>query len=177
MAQDASLENLSAEQRAELNIGRLTRQLLTDPDTREATAKLLQKKDSTLQFPDVAAKDEARKAEEKATARVADLEKKLLERDAREALSRQHRRIEEAGLDVKMVTELMEKHGIPPTEDGYGIVIELVQGRQQLAEPTPEGFAPFKVPNLKEMWNDPVKWREAEGYKVLNELIAQRKRA
>jgi len=27
------------------------------------------------------------------------------------------------------------------------------------------------------MWNDPVKWREAEGYKVLNELIAQRKRA
>src|SRR6516162_2289527 len=177
MAQDASLENLSQEQRAELNIGRLTRQLLVDPDTREATAKLLQKKDSTLTFPDIAAKEEARKAQENANSRVAELEKRLLERDARENLARQHKRIEEAGLDVKMVNELMEKHGIPPTDEGYGIIIELVQQRQHLAEPTPEQFAPFKIPNLKEMWNDPVKWREAEGYKVLNELIAQRKRA
>ena len=177
MAGDASLENLTQEQRAELNIGRLTRQLLTDPETREATAKLLQKKDSSLQFPDVAAKEEMRRTEEKSAAKVAELEKRLLEREARESLSRQHKRIEDAGLDVKMVTELMEKHGIPPTEDGYGLVIELVQGRQHLAEPTPEQFAPMKIPNLKEMWNDPVKWREAEGYKVLNELIASRKRA
>jgi hypothetical protein len=36
---------------------------------------------------------------------------------------------------------------------------------------------PFHVPDSKEMWKDPVKWREAEGYKVLNELMAQRKRA
>jgi hypothetical protein len=172
-----SLEDLTPEQRQELNIGRLTRQLLTDPETRESTAKLLQKADKSLQFPDIAAKDEARKIKEEANEKVSALEQKLLERDAREALSKQHQRVRDAGLDVKMVTELMDKHGIPPTEDGYDIIMELVQSRAQLAEPTPEQFAPLARPDIKEMWNDPVKWREAEGYKVLNELIANRKRA
>lgn len=174
---DASLENLSQEQRAELNIGRLTRQLLTDPDTREATAKLLQKKDSTLQFPDIAAKDEVRKEREKSQEQIEELRKRLLEREARDALAKHHARIKDAGLDVKMVEELMQKHGIPPTDDGYGLIMELVQSRAQLAEPTTEQIQPFRIPDIKEMWSDPVKWRETEGYKVLNELIAQRKRA
>jgi hypothetical protein len=172
-----SLENLTAEQRAELNIGRLTRQLLTDPETREQAAKLLQKADKTLQFPDVAAKDEARKIREASDEKISALEQRLKERDAREALTKQHDRVREAGLDVKMVTELMEKHGIPPTEDGYDLVMELVHQRAQLAEPTPEQFAPLQRPDIKEMWNDPIKWREAEGYKILNEIIANRKRA
>jgi hypothetical protein len=172
-----SLENLTSDQRAELNIGRLTRKLLTDPETREDTAKLLKKADSNLQFPDITAKEEARKALDKQREDIAELERKLLERDARDAISKQHQRIKDAGLDVKMVTELMEKHGIPPTEDGYGIVMELVQSRQQLAEPTTEQLQPFRIPDVKEMWNDPVKWREEQGYKVLNEMIAGRKRA
>jgi hypothetical protein len=172
-----SLENLTAEQRAELNIGRLARKLLIDPESREATAKLLQKADPTLQFPDIAAKDEARKIKEEASEKVRELEKRLLERDAREALAKQHQRIRDAGLDVKMVNELMEKHGIPPTEDGYGIVMELIQSRAQLAESTPEVIQPMVKPDIKEMWNDPVAWREKEGYKVLNELLAARRRA
>jgi len=177
MADPNSLENLTPEQRAELNVGRLTKQLLTNPETREATARLLKKADSTLHFPDLEATDLARKSDEKSQERIAALEQRLLERDAKTALEKQHARIRDAGLDVKMVNELMEKHGIPPTEDGYGLIIELVQQRQQLAEPTPETFAPYRIPDLKEMWADPVKWREEQGYKVLNEMIAQRKRA
>ena len=174
---DASLENLTTEQRSELAAGKLFRQLLSDPQTRERAARLAQEKDKNLHFPDIEAKDVAAKEREKSQEAISGLEKKLLERDARDALAKQHQRIKDAGLDVKMVTELMEKHGIPPTEDGYGIIIELVQQRAQLAEPTPETFAPYRIPDLKEMWNDPVKWREEQGYKVLNELIAQRKRA
>lgn len=170
-----SLENLTAEQRAELNLGKLTRKLLTDPDSREQAAKLLQKADNTLQFPDIAARDEARKLQDKAQEKVDALEKKLLERDARDALAKQHQRIRDAGLDVKMVTELMEKHGVPPTEEGYSLIMELVQSRSQLAEPTSEQLQPFRAPDIKEMWNDPVKWREGEAYKVLNELMAQRR--
>jgi hypothetical protein len=172
-----SLENLTPEQRAELNLGKLARKLLTDPETREQTAKILQKADNTLQFPDIAAKDEARKIRDEATQKVKDLENKLLERDARDSLAKQHQRIRDAGLDVKMVNELMEKHGIPPTDDGYGIVMELIQSRAQLAEPTTELVQPMVRPDIKEMWNDPIAWREKEGYKVLNELMAQRKRA
>jgi hypothetical protein len=172
-----SLENLTIEQRQELNIGKLTRKLLTDPETREATAKILQKADPTLQFPDIAAKDEARKIKEDAASKISELEKRLLERDAREALSKQHARIKEAGFDVKMVNELMEKHGIPPTDDGYDIVMELIHSRAQLAESTPEIIQPLVRPDIKEMWADHVGWREKEGYKVLNELMAQRKRA
>jgi hypothetical protein len=176
MADPASLENLTPEQRRDLNLGRLTAQLLTNPETREQAARILQKADSTLQFPDIAAKDEARKAEEKAAAKVAELEKKLLERDAREALARQHQRIKDAGLDVKLVNELMEKHGIPSTDEGYDLVMELLQSRSQLAESTPEILQPMVKPNIKEMWNDPVAWREKVGYEVLNELRAMRNR-
>ena len=172
-----SLENLTPEQRQELSLGRLAKQLLTTPETREDTARLLHKADKSLVFPDIQAKDELRKVQEKADERINDLAKKLHERDAREALAKQHARIEAAGLDIKMVNELMEKHGIPPTEDGYGVIIELIQARAQLAEPTTEQIQPFRIPNIKEMWTDPVKWREEEGYKVLNELIAARKRA
>ena len=172
-----SLENLTDAQRAELNIGRLTKQLLTDPATREEAARLLQKADKTLRFPDVDAKEEIRKVQEKSAEKIGELEQRLKERDAREALSKAHQRIRDAGLDVKAVTELMEKHGIPPTEDGYGIVMELLQSRAQLAEPTTEGIQPFRIPDIQDMWKDPVKWREEQGHKVLNELIAQRGRA
>ena len=174
---DASLENLTAEQRAELNLGKLTRQLLTNPETRENTARLLKKGDANLSFPDVDARDELRKVQEKADEKLSALETRMRERDARDALEKHHARIREAGLDVKAVNELMEKHGIAPTEEGYGIVMELLQSRAALAEPTTEQITPFRIPNVKEMWNDPVKWREEEGYKVLNELMAQRKRA
>lgn len=172
-----SLENLTPEQRAELNIGRLTKQLLTDPATREQTAKLLQQQDKTLRFPDVDAKEEVRKANEKAREQIAELEKRLLENEARNKLKEHHQKIREAGLDVKMVTELMDKHGLAPTDENYAFIIEHIQAKAQVAEPTSQGIEPFRVPNIKEMWNDPVKWREEQGYKVLNELIAQRGRA
>ena len=71
---DASLENLTPEQRRDLNLGRLTAQLLTNPETRETTARILQKADSTLQFPDIAAKDVAKAAQEKSDSKIAELE-------------------------------------------------------------------------------------------------------
>lgn len=172
-----SLENLSAEDRQAIAIGRLGRQLLQDPEHRDQVARLLKKADPKLQFPDIEAKDAVRKVEEAAAARVQELEKKLLERDAKQALERQHQRIRDAGLDVKMVNELMEKHGIPPTDDGYDLVMEVINSRAQLAEPTTEVIQPMVKPDIKEMWNDPVAWREKQGYQVLNELIAARRRA
>jgi hypothetical protein len=172
-----SLENLTAEQRQELAIGKLGKKLLLDPETREAAATLLKKADSTLQFPDIDAKNESRKVKEDAQKRIDELEGRLRERDAREALAKQHARIEEAGLDVKMVNELMEKHGVPSTEDGYNLIMELIQSRAQIAESTPEVIQPMVKPDIKEMWRDPVAWRAKEGYNVLNELLRARRRA
>jgi hypothetical protein len=177
MAADPSLENLTPEQRAELNLGKLARQLLTNPETREGAAKLLKKADANLHFPDIEAKDELRKVTEKADEKISALEQKLREHDAKAKLEKQHQKIRDAGLDVKAVVEVMEKIGIPSTEEGYDHVISYIQAQAQIAEPTPETFQPYRIPDLKEMWNDPVKWREEQGYKVLNEMIAQRKRA
>lgn len=172
-----SLENLTPDQRAELNIGRLAKQLLMDPKYRESTAKLLQEKDPTLRFPDVDAKEEARKAAEKQNEQIADLKKALMERDAKDKLREYHKKIRDAGLDVKLVTEMMDKHGLAPTDENYDFIIEHIQAKASVAEPTSEGIQPFRIPNIKEMWNDPVKWREEQGTKVLQELIAQRGRA
>jgi hypothetical protein len=172
-----SLENLTPEQRAELNIGRLTKQLLTDPETREQAAQLLQRADKTLRFPDVDAKAEARKLQEKAQEKIRELEQRIVATEARSKLEKYHAKIRDAGLDVKLVNELMEKHGLAMTDENYDFIIDHIQSKAQVAEPTTEGIQPFRIPDIKEMWNDPVKWREEQGHKVLNELIAQRRRA
>jgi hypothetical protein len=173
----SSLENLSAEERAQLTIGRLTATLLKNPETRDATAKLLRSADKSLQFPDVDSREELTKVQQKSKEAIDALENRLRERDAKDQLAKYHEMIKSAGFDVAKVNELMEKIGIPSTEAGYKHVIDHLNAQAQVAEPSADQIQPFRMPDTKEMWNDPVKWRENEGYKVLNELIAQRKRA
>ncbi len=50
------------------------------------------------------------------------------------------------------------------------MAIEVLQSRAQLAEPSSADIKPFEMPNVKEMWDDPVKWREQEAAKVLKEI-------
>ena len=56
-------------------------------------------------------------------------------------------------------------------------MMEVLNSRAQLAESTPEVIQPLVKPDIQEMWKDHVAWREKEGYKVLNEVLAQRRRA
>lgn len=166
----ANLEDLTPEQRQELNLGRLTKQLLANPETAESVQRLLPKADPKLRFPEVELKDSLAKVREETSERVKELEAKLAKQEAEHRLAKLHGRVRDAGLELKPVVELMEKHGLAPTEENYDMAIEVLRSRTQLAEPSSADIKPFEMPNTKEMWDDPVQWRTKEAEKVLREI-------
>lgn len=166
----ASLEDLTPEQRQDLNLGKLTKQLLQNPETAEHAQRLLMKGDPKLRFPEVTLKDSLGKVREETAEEIKDLRAKLQAQEAERRLEKLHAKVSSAGLELKPVVELMEKHGLAPTEGNYDMAIEVLQSRAALAEPTTAELTPLQVPNIKEMWADPVKWRETEAVKVMKEL-------
>jgi len=165
-----SLENLTVEQRQDLALARLTRQLLTNPETRGQVQRLLTKADEKLQFPELQIQDQIKKVEEetKEQLKVAQEETKRLRAEMKQ--KDLHAKITSAGLEVKPVLELMEKHGLPPTDENYDMAIEVLSNRQQqLAEPSAD-FQPLESPETKDMWKDPEAWRAGQAEKILREL-------
>lgn len=161
-----SLEDLSPEDRARINLGKLVHEMMNDPALGEKTKRLLKQKKPDLHFPELEQAEALAKVKEEADAKLQAMRDEILKNRAKTALEAEDAKIQEAGLDVKAVREFMEKKGITDTDT----VIELFQSRAALAEPSTPQFQPVKVPNLKEMWDNPVQWREKEGMAVLSEL-------
>jgi hypothetical protein len=171
----ASLEDLSPEQKQELNLGRLTKQLLQNPETAETAQRLLMKGDSKLRFPEVTLKDSLSKVREETAEETKELREQVKRLEAERKLEKLHAKVTTAGLELKPVVDLMEKHGLAPTEANYDMAIEVLQTRAALAEPTTSsGVQPLEMPNIKEMWQDPVQWREREAEKVMREMRGAR---
>ena len=166
----ASLEDLTPEQRQELNLGKLAKQLLGNPETAEATQRLLMKGDTKLRFPEVELKDQLAKIKEDTHSKTAALEDELKKLRAENKQKDLHAKVSGAGLEVKDVVALLEKHGMPSTDENYDMAIEVLRSRAALAEPTTSDITPFKIPDTKEMWADPVKWREQEAAKVIKDI-------
>jgi hypothetical protein len=166
----ASLEELTPEQRQALNLGELAKKLVQTPETSAAMKRLLMKGDPKVRFPEIELEDKVGAVREETDGRIKELEQKLAKQEAERRLEKLHSKVHEAGLELKPVVELMEKHGLSPTDEGYDIAIEVLRSRAAtVSEPTAD-FTPFELPNIKEMWDDPVKWREKEGYKALKEF-------
>lgn len=169
---DPSLEALSVEQRQDLSLAKLTRKLLSNPDTRGQVQRLLTKADENLKFPELDLQDKLREVEQKAQEQVeaaqADTKKLRAEIKQREL----HEKIHAAGLEVKPVVDLMEKHGLAPTDENYAMAIEVLSSRQsqQLAESSAQDFPVAETPETKDMWRDPEKWRAGQAEKVLREI-------
>jgi len=166
----ASLEDLTPEQQQALNLGKLTRSLLTNPETAESAQRLLMKADNKLRFPEVELKDSLTKVREQTAEEVKALNAEVVKLRAEREQEKLHAKVAAAGLELKPVIELMEKHGLAATEANYDMAIEVLQQRAALAEPTSADLTPLKMPDTKEMWADPVKWREQEALKVLKEM-------
>ena len=165
-----SLEDLDPQDRGALNLGRLVAQMLTDPQLGPQTKRLLKTKQPTLSFPELENEDQLKKVREDSEARVKKLEDEILKNRAIAALQAEDKKIEEAGLEPKAIRKFMDEQGITNVD----VVIELFQSRQQLAEPSTPQFQPLEVPNIKEMWENPVQWREREAHKVLSEIRGTR---
>lgn len=167
-----SLETLTVEQRQDLSLAKLTRQLLSNPETRGQVQRLLTKADSNLKFPELDIQDQIAKVREEAEKKAGEAQEEARKLRAEIKQRDLHQRIAQAGLEVKPVLELMEKHGLPPTDENYDMAIEVLTNRQtqQLAESSASDFPTPEDPGTKEMWADPEKWRASQAEKVLKEF-------
>jgi phosphoribosyl-ATP pyrophosphohydrolase len=167
-----SLENLSPEQRADLNLARLTRQLLSQPDTRGEVQRLLSKADPKLNFPEQHMEERITKVREESLERVKAIEEDNRKLRAELKQEKLHAKVTAAGLEVKDVVGLLEKHGMPSTDENYDMAIEVLRGRAALAEPTPSQYDTYRPPAeiTKEIWADPKGFAVREAHKVIDEM-------
>lgn len=172
----AGLEDLSSDERAKFNLGALVATMLNDPALGKQTKRLLKTKNPDLSFPDLDAEDAVLASQKKTQEQMDELKTALRNREARDALKEEDAKITAVGLDPKVVRKFMTDEGI----NNVDIVIELFESRQALAEPSTSQVGPFRFEgvtqdDLKNMWKDPVKWREEKAYEVINELRGKKR--
>jgi hypothetical protein len=166
-----SLEDMTPDERAQFNLGKLVGTMLKDPKMSPQQKRLLKMANPALSFPELEVEDAVAAVKADTSKQIQDLQDQLNVGKARIALEAEDNKISEAGLDPKQVREFMEKNGIVNVD----VVIELFESRRTLAEPSSDTISPFRYKDaspedLKKMWANPVKWREEKAYEVLAEI-------
>lgn len=174
-----SLENMTTEQLQEST--RLLHTLLNSSDTREATLRLIKKKNG-VPIPEIDAKDSV--LAEVATERGErlKLEARLQERDIMDRIEKERAKVKAAhnltDADVLEVEKLMiDKEAPIPS---YAAAAKVYKASQQVAQPTPYQLKPntWDMPE-KSVWAPGIGNKQAlnkialeEAYKAMNEFRA-----
>ena len=149
----ASLENMTTEQLQEST--RLFQSLLSSPDTREATLRLIKKKTGGV-IAEIDAKDSV--LAEVATERKArqDLEARMQERDIMDRIEKERARVKKennfSDEDVKGVEALMVDKEAPIPS--YAAAAKVYRASKTVAEPTPglSRATTYSMPE-KDVWS------------------------
>jgi hypothetical protein len=166
-----SLEDMSFEQRDSLSL--LMRELSDNPQTRKEVLRLTKQIKPDLVIPEL-------EIENTTKSYVENLERKLMERDAKDRendavrdLEARRSRLMKKGLvqsedDIPEVEKIMLEKGITNHE----AAAEYWQWMKQSAAPTPSGYNPSAISkfNLGEYYKNPVAAARNEASKALNEL-------
>ena len=166
-----SLEDMTPDERAQFNLGKLVGTMLKDPKLSPMQKRLLKQANPNLSFPELEVEDAVAAVRKETGERITAMQDEINIGKAKIALQAEDDKITEAGLDAKQVREFMEKNSIVNVD----VVIELFESRRTLAEPSSDSIGPFRFKDaspedLKKMWANPVKWREEKAYEVLGEL-------
>jgi hypothetical protein len=177
VADPNSLETLTVEQRQDLALAKLTRQLLGNPETRGTVQRLLTKADANLKFPELDIQDRIDKVKEDTAKQVQEAQEEARRLRAEIKQRELHSKVTSAGLELEPVMKLMEKHGLAPTDENYDLAIKVLSrdAEDSLAESTPSPFPSLNAPDLKEMAADPEKWRTNMAEQVLREVRGSRR--
>lgn len=168
-----SLEDIPAESRDEMAL--LSYDLSNDPETREEFLRLAAKK-RKMSMPELEVKDYTRKKVSEAEERVAQLEAKLMEKQALEDLeSRRNRLIKKGLVDSEEDIPEIEKIMLEKKIGDHETAAEYFNWMKQAAVPTGNqsiGYKPSPLQgfNLNEYWKNPVQGARNEAAKALAEL-------
>jgi len=161
----AGLEDLTPEQRAQLNLVQL---LLSDPETSKQTRRLAKKLKPELQFSDLDMEDRINKEREKSSSEIRELQEQIRKDKFEAARNAAHAKLRERNLDPAAVEKVMTENGIA----NYDLAVEILEARAQAAAPTPDDLTPLTLPTGSEggsdLWKDPKGFATRTAYAVLN---------
>lgn len=171
-----SLENLSLEQRDELAL--LAKELAENPNTRKDMLRMTKRLRPDLPVPELEIEDYTEKRVNQANDRVAELERKLAEKDAHANLQAKRDNLVKKGLidneaDIAEVEKVMLENKIADHETAA----QYWQWMKQAAAPTPTGYNPNPVAkfDLGKYYKNPTGAARDEAAKALSELRNTRK--
>lgn len=166
-----SLENMSQESRDEL--AALAQTLAENPATRKEFLRMTKKVKPDLPIPELEIEDNTARAISKSEERVQQLEAKLREKEALEALKERRQALMKKGLvtsedDIEGVEKLMLEKGITNHETAA----EYHQWMKKAAVPTASSYnpSPVKAFDLNKYWKNPNSAARNEAMNALNEL-------
>ena len=167
-----SLENLSDDARDEL--AALARKLAENPETRKDFLRMTKKINPDLPIPELEIEQYTTQAVAASQKRVDQLEAKLREKDAMEALKERRQNLIKKGLvksedEIADVEKLMLERGI----NNHETAAEYHEWMKQAAVPTSStGYNPSPVKgfDLNKYWKNPVGAARDEAAKALNDL-------
>jgi hypothetical protein len=170
----SSLEDMTPEMAYEL--ARLSRRLAENPETREEFLRLTKKDTPNLPIPEIELKDTVYAATKQANARVEQLERKLLEKEALEELNRRRQALVKKGkisdeAEIEQVEKIMLERGITNHETAA----DYHKWMTEQAKPTPSTFSRNVMDDtarntLSSFWKNPQHAARDEATKALMEL-------
>ena len=166
-----SLEDLTPEAQQEL--AALAKRLADNPDTRKDFLRLTKRVNPDLPIPELELEQYTSQAVSKAEERVQQLENKLREKEAQEALNKRRETLMKKNLidsedEIKDVEKIMLERGITNHETAA----EYHRWMKQSAVPTSSGYNPSPVKgfDLNKFWKNPGNAAREEAVKALNEI-------
>ena len=171
-----SLENLSLEQRDELAL--LAKELAENPNTRKDMLRMTKRLRPDLPVPELEIEDYTEKRVSAANDRVAELERKLAEKEARADLQDKRNALIKNGFasnesEIEEIEKIMLEKKIADHESAA----EYWHWMKQAAAPTPTGYNPNPVAkfDLGKYYKNPTGAARDEAAKALSELRNTRK--
>ena len=171
-----SLENLSLEQRDELAL--LAKELAENPNTRKDMLRMTKRLRPDLPVPELEIEDMTEKRVSQANERVAELERKLAEKEARADLqAKRDALIKNNFASTEQDIEEIEKIMLEKKIADHESAAEYWHWMKQAAAPTPTGYNPNPVAkfDLGKYYKNPTGAARDEAAKALSELRNTRK--
>lgn len=146
--------------------------LYNDPQYRKPLLEMIHSRHPDVRIPEIVARQEIHEATKPLTDHIEKLEGRLLERDLRDQ-EREIRSRHRIGNDEewKSVQEFASAKGIANLDTAA----EMHRLTSRAVEPR-YAPTPIQLPNMKELWKNPVQYARDEAYKVLNEAAAAKAR-
>ena len=166
-----SLESLTSDARDEL--AALAKALAENPKTRKEFLKLTKTAHPDLPVPEIEIEEQTNRAISAQEAKIAALEARLREKEAKEELSRRRNTLKEKGLaenddDIKMIEKIMVEKGI----NNHETAAQYIMQEKQLDRPTPvfNGSTIINKMGVQNFLKNPVAAAREQAAQAFNEL-------